>query len=382
MTCEINIDTSRVWEVGRWLGSGRNPNYDALWNDINKLDAALNSLRGFNNSSGSVVSRVERSQEYLNRCKTRCIEPTTSAMVRTASFLQETAVQYENTERYAASLWDKYPRFNWIGAVVGSLPSLFEAIQAAKAERLDHVKDFIGQCCDAFVKAWNFVSPALSLVAEFVTVAALISFAWSNPVGWVVLGGYAIASIYKHITGGSIVGDGLALGVELATGDKELATKAKIIGGFGQDVLELCLPGGLVAKGAAKVIKGAQGGTKVAKLLKNGNKVSTFLRKPSKVLTTPVKRLAQSGRFGRASSKVHSFSNAVSVKNNPMKYLTSKYASTKKVSQKINKVYGKFSSVKSSGGAISGVYDFSTKIGEEKTEYKNRLSDVWHSCFE
>ena len=197
MTCEIDIDTSRVWQAGEYLLVGRRANFDALWNDINRLDSALNSLRSFNNSSGSVVAHVERSQQYLNKCKSHCIEPTTNAMVRTGNFLQDVAIEYEASERYVKSLWDDN---------------------------------------------------------------------------------------YTH-------------------------------------------------------------------------------------------------RSWSASSKVHSFSNAVSVKNNPVKYLTSKYSSTKKVSKKINKVYGKFSSVKSSGGAISGACDFSTKTEEEKTEYKNPLSDVWHRCF-
>ena len=383
MTCEIDINTDRVWQTGSYMLVGRRANFDALWNSINRLDSVLESLRAYDNASGTVTRNVDKAQQNLRKCRTQCIDVTTNAMVRTGNFLQDVAIEYEASERYVKSLWDdNYTHRSWSFTKDDLASLISQAGKLIAKDPLAFVATFAAECAEVFVKAWGFVSPLLGWVAEAVTIAALVSFAFSNPVGWIVLGAYAVSLIYKYTTGGnSIIGDALSLGVELVTGDKELAARAKTIGSFAQDVAELCLPGGLLAKGAAKAIKGAQGATKAANLLKKGNKVTTFLRKPSKVLTTTFKRLAQSNKFGRASSKVHSFANAVSVKNNPMKYLTSKYAPSKGIERKINKAYDKFSFVKRSGSATSGVCDYLTQTDEERAEHKNPLSDVWHSCF-
>ena len=265
MTCEIDIDTSRVWQAGEYLLVGRRANFDALWNDINRLDAALNSLRGFNNSSGSVVAHVERSQQYLNRCKTHCIEPTTNAMVRTAQFLQNVAVQYENTERAVASLWGSVrPWYQDLSIEeVGSI--LFQVGKIATKTACDHIADFVGQCWE---NALNYINQdKLGFVLDCIVIiggVSLIATGVGAPLGIAILAVDVIPSVYSIFSGGGDFWNDVTVGLltpVIGVENAQIAGKVMSVGGA---VASLVLPGAAGAKtlykGAREIQRGAEGG--------------------------------------------------------------------------------------------------------------------------
>ena len=394
MTCEIDINTDRVWQTGSYMLVGRRANFDALWNSINRLDSVLESLRAYDNASGTVTRNVDKAQQNLRKCRTQCIDVTTNAMVRTGNFLQDVAIEYEASERYVKSLWDdNYTHRSWSFTKDDLASLISQAGKLIAKDPLAFVATFAAECAEAFAKGWEKVSPYLDYVIDAVTAAGIIFFALSNPAGWVVLGVFAIATLYKYKThGGSIIGDSLEAGAVLLGCDKQTASNLKSLGKCVQGVGELFLPGGGLAKAAGYGLKGLGVASRAANLLSTETKFAKAFRNSVETVASagaskasryaiarslvrviegkePTKfafRVVDfNGAAGRTIDKGTGLIGAINVKMEPMEYLTKKFGLTENASKVSNSLFDGASWVNDSGHAIEDIEEFHSKMQEQ-----------------
>ena len=402
MTCEIDINTDRVWQAGSYMLVGRRANFDALWNSINRLDSVLESLRAYDNASGTVTRNVDKAQQNLRKCRTQCIDVTTNAMVRTGNFLQDVAIEYEASERYVKSLWDdNYTHRSWSFTKDDLASLISQAGKLIAKDPLAFVATFAAECAEAFAKGWEKVSPYLDYVIDAVTAVGIIAFATTSPIGWVFLAGFCISTIYKYASnGGSILGDAAALGAELLGADKETIENVRSSLGFAQSVGELFLPGGGIAKAVgvgaksiskvdkiARSVDAAYGLKKWGNTLINGGKFSSALRAPSETVAKKIfLKTVGVVDFNQRNCRVSKTSTKL-LCNISGDYWTYKRTDmvfrglrARDYSREASNFGSTLSEVKGSIDNGTNVYDYVTNKGENGG-HNNLIADAWHRCF-
>lgn len=262
MTCEIDINTSAVWEISKFMRAGGRTNYDTLWRDINNLDSALDSLRYYNNPSGSVNTHINEAQHNLDKCKSYCIEPTTNAMCNVASFLEDAAMQYEQTEREICNIWGYREKASCVPSVADVLGALVNTFARTAEFIFDHAADFIGNCIDNAIKYMK--EDPVGFFLDSIAVIGGIALIASGPVGWglglAILAVNVIPSAYSIFSGGEdIWNDATVALLTPVLGDeaaKNMGRAASLAGA----AASLIVPG--VA--AAKTAKAAMGAKKIS----------------------------------------------------------------------------------------------------------------------
>lgn len=397
MTCEIDIDTSAVWAIGNNLLSNRQPYFDELLDALNELEPALDELRAWDDPAGNVVRHVNNAQRMIREMRQGCDE-ITEGIIALGNFLMNVAVTYENTERSVAAVWDKYPKAQPL-TFEDVFRELIAAAVAADEEIRNRIADFVGKCLESIIDECARNAQVLGYILDAITVAGILAFAFSNPVGWLVLGTFLFSTWYRKNFGGSFVGDALALGAELAGADKATIEKWRAGGQLVQSVASLFLPGGGITKAAGVAAKAAKG-AKEANFAMKGNRLTTALRAPTKKLAQSV----QGNSIGFALSRAFrgkepvtktldfslSYSTGILAKKSPIGSIAgwvnehTRYTLLKEDIEATSNFYKNAADVKKSLGSAVKIYDVATgesRKPEDQRGYNNALSNAWHSCF-